>query len=298
MDFRDAARLDTSRVSDVRGRGGFGGGRGAAIGGGGLGIVGLLVALLLGVNPADLGGGGGGTDALGGGSWGETGTATTQELGAQCQTGADADRDETCRFVAVENSLTEYWTSAVPGLEPPSTQLFDQGVDTACGQASSAVGPFYCPADQGIYLDPGFFDELQARYGARGGDFAQAYVLAHEYGHHVQNLTGANERAQQLGSQGEQSGSVRLELQADCYAGVWAADASRSGFITFDDTDIGEGLSAAAAVGDDRIQERSAGRVDPESWTHGSAEQRQTWFRTGLSSGDPDACDTFGVPVV
>ncbi len=298
MDFRDAARLDTSRVSDVRGRGGFGGGRGAAIGGGGLGLVGVLVALLLGVNPADLTGGGGGADSLGAGSYGGSGLASTQELAAQCQTGADADRDETCRFVAIENSLTDYWTRTLDGLQPPTTQLFDQGVDTACGQASSAVGPFYCPADQGIYLDPGFFADLQSRYGAQGGDFAQAYVLAHEYGHHVQHLTGENDRAQQLGSQGEQSGSVRLELQADCYAGVWAADAQRSGFITFDETDVVEGLSAAAAVGDDRIQERSAGRVDPESWTHGSAEQRQTWFRTGLRTGDPNACDTFSVPEV
>jgi hypothetical protein len=323
MDFDDDARLDTSRVSDVRGRGGFGRGgfggggfggggfggggfggggrgrgRGAALGGGGLGVVGLLVALLLGVSPADLTGGGGGTAGVGAGSYGGSGLATTQELAGQCRTGADADRDETCRFVAIENSLTDYWTRTLDGLQPPTTQLFDQGVETACGQASSAVGPFYCPADQGIYLDPGFFDDLQTRYGARGGDFAQAYVLAHEYGHHVQNLTGDDERAQQLGSQGEQSGSVRLELQADCYAGVWAADAQRSGFITFDETDVVEGLSAAAAVGDDRIQERSAGRVDPESWTHGSAEQRQRWFRTGLSSADPGACDTFSVPEV
>ncbi len=321
MDFDDDARLDTSRVSDLRGGGGFGGGgfggggfgrggfgrggfgrggvgrgRGAAIGGGGLGIVGLLVALVLGVSPADLSGGG--TDSLGGGAYGGSGLASTQDLAAECQTGADADASETCRFVALENSLSEYWTTTVQGLQPPRTSLFQQGVSTGCGQASSAVGPFYCPADQGIYLDPGFFDELQSRYGAQGGDFAQAYVLAHEYGHHVQHVTGDSERAQQLGSQGEQSGSVRLELQADCYAGVWAAYASSSGFITFDDTDVVEGLSAAAAVGDDRIQERSAGRVDPESWTHGSAEQRQTWFRTGLDAGDPRACDTLSVPTV
>ena len=301
MDFDDAARLDTSRVSDVRGRGGFGGGRGAAIGGGGLGIVGLLVALVLGINPADLGGG---TDSLDGSGGVAGGTATTQELAARCQTGADADRDETCRFVALENSLSDYWTGAVQGLRPPRTTLFGQGVGTGCGQASSAVGPFYCPADQGIYLDPGFFDELQIRYGAQGGDFAQAYVLAHEYGHHVQNVTGTNDRISRLESQGrleaqgEQSGSVRLELQADCYAGVWAANAADSGLIAFDDTDVSEGLSAAAAVGDDRIQERSAGRVDPESWTHGSAEQRQRWFRTGLRTGDPNDCDTFGVPAV
>ena len=322
MDFDDDARLDTSRVSDVRGRGGWGGGgrgggfgggfgggygggygrgrgRGMAVGGGGLGLVGLLVALLLGVNPGDLGGGGGtAPDPLGAGPYGDTGVASTTELASRCRTGADADRDATCRIVALDNSLTDYWSRAVRGFRPATTQIFGQATSTGCGNATSAVGPFYCPADEGIYLDPGFFDELQTTYGAQGGDFAVAYVLAHEYGHHVQHLTGANDEAARLGQQGEQSGSVRLELQADCYAGAWAANASRDGFITFDDRDVDEGLSAAAAVGDDRIQERSAGRVDPESWTHGSAEQRQRWFRTGLRSGDPADCNTFDVPTV
>ena len=296
MDFDDDAALDTSRVSDVRGSGGFGGGRGAAIGGGGLGLVGLVLALLLGFNPADLGGSGS-PDALGPDPSSDSALTSTQDLRSRCRTGADADRDETCRFVAVENSLQDYWSATVRGFRPPRTQLFARATSTGCGQASSAVGPFYCPADEHIYLDPGFFDELTTRYGAQGGDFAQAYVLAHEYGHHIQTLTGANDRADRLGAQGEQSGSVRLELQADCYAGVWAAHAARSGFLTFADTDVAEGLSAAAAVGDDRIQERSAGRVDPESWTHGSAEQRQRWFRTGLR-GAPAACDTFGVRAV
>ena len=300
MDFDDDARLDTSRVSDLRGSGVFGGGRGVAVGGGGLGLVGLVIALLLGISPADLTGSGAdrlGPDPYAGQDAGPA-IATTQDRAERCQVGADADRDETCRFVAIENSLEDYWSGALRGYRSPTTALFAQAVDTGCGRASSAVGPFYCPADGGIYLDPGFFDELQARYGAQGGDFAQAYVLAHEYGHHIQNLTGANERAQQLGSQGEQSGSVRLELQADCYAGVWAANAAATGFLTFDETDVVEGLSAAAAVGDDRIQERSAGRVDPESWTHGSAEQRQEWFTTGLETGDPAECDTFSVPTV
>jgi predicted metalloprotease len=294
MDFDDAARLDTSRVSDVRGRGG---GRGLAIGGGGLGIVGLLLALLLGVDPGDLTGGGGAT----GGDELSTrpGAVSTADLADRCRTGADADRDETCRVVALDNSLEDYWSSAVQGFRPARTQIFGQSTTTRCGAATSAVGPFYCPPDEGIYLDLGFFDALQTTYGAQGGDFAQAYVLAHEYGHHIQTLTGQSEASRRLPDQtGPQGASTRLELQADCYAGVWAANAARSGFVVFDDTDIDEGLSAAAAVGDDRIQQTSAGRVDPESWTHGSAEQRQRWFRTGLRSGDPNDCDTFGVPQV
>jgi predicted metalloprotease len=294
MDFDDAARLDTSRVTDARGRGG---GRGMAIGGGGLGIVGLIIAALLGVSPGDLTGGGG--DSLGSDAYANGSTVSTSDLSERCRTGADADRDADCRVVAIDNSLTDYWSTAVRGFRPASTQIFSGGTSTGCGQASSAVGPFYCPPDEGIFLDLGFFEELRTTYGAKGGDFAQAYVLAHEYGHHVQNLTGQSEQVQRSGDrEGPQSGSVRLELQADCYAGVWAANAASSGFVTFDDTDISEGLSAASAVGDDRIQEKSAGRVDPESWTHGSAAQRQKWFTTGLRSGKPASCDTFAVPKV
>ena len=282
MDFKDSARLDTSSVSKGGGRG-----RGAALGGGGLGIVGVIIALVLGVNPADLAG-------VGGSAAPQDSVQSTSDLQQRCQTGADADRDEDCRIVALDNSLKEYWSTAVRGFQPATTQIFTGSTTTGCGQASSAIGPFYCPPDQGIFLDLGFFDELRTTYGAKGGDFAQAYVLAHEYGHHIQNLTGQSERSRQMRDQtGPQGASTRLELQADCYAGAWAANAQKSGFVTFDDTDIAEGLSAAAAVGDDRIQEKSAGRVDPESWTHGSAEQRQKWFRTGLSAGKPSACDTF-----
>ena len=285
MDFDDDARLDTSRVSDVRGRRG-GGGRGLAVGGGGLGILGLLVALVLGVNPADLLGGG--SDTLG------SDTSGSSDLRQRCTSGADADRDLDCRVAGIENSLVKYWSGQVRDFQPASIQIFGGATTTGCGQASAAVGPFYCPPDRGIYLDLGFFDELRTTYGAKGGDFAQAYVLAHEYGHHVQTLTGQSERSRALPAQtGPQGASTRLELQADCYAGAWAANAERLGVITFDDTDVDEGLSAAAAVGDDRIQTKTAGRVDPESWTHGSAEQRQRWFRTGLSTGDPARCDTF-----
>jgi predicted metalloprotease len=291
VDFDDRARLDTSRVRDMRGRRG-GGGRGVALGGGGLGIVGLLIALALGVDPSQLTGGGAGPAPA-------DDRVAVEELADRCQTGADADRDAACRIVALDNSLAGYWSTALRGFRPATTEIFTGATRTGCGSATSAVGPFYCPPDEGIYLDLGFFDELETTYGARGGDFAVAYVLAHEYGHHVQTLTGQSERSRQLPEQrGPQGASTRLELQADCYAGAWAANAQRDGFLTFDDTDVTEGLSAAAAVGDDRIQEASQGRVEPESWSHGSAEQRQRWFTTGLRAGDPGACDTFAVPSV
>ena len=171
--------------------------------------------------------------------------------------------------------------------------FFEGGVSTRCGNASSAVGPFYCPPDRQVYIDLGFFDELQSRFGASGGALAQAYVIAHEYGHHVQNLTGVLQKAdnRDVGPQGD---AVRVELQADCYAGIWVANAVRGGLIEeITRRDIQDALSAAAAVGDDRIQERAQGRVTPENWTHGSSEQRQSWFARGREGGTPNSCDTF-----
>ena len=292
MDFDDDARLDTGQIQDRRGSGGFSGGRlpggmgGKAIGGGG--IVGVLViaAVIL------LGQLGGDPLALGSGA-GSGGNGDNAALSSSCQTGADADQNGDCRIVAVVNSVQSYWEGAVEGYDPAQTVFFTGQVSTACGQASSAVGPFYCPADQMVYIDLGFYDELRTQFGAQGGPFAEAYVIAHEYGHHVQHLLGDDA---QVGDdrEGATSGGVRLELQADCYAGVWAFHAVDTGLIVgLTDADIADGLDAAATIGDDRLQQQAGMQVNPESWSHGSSDQRQRWFLNGYQSGDPNRCDTF-----
>jgi predicted metalloprotease len=276
MKFRPGARLDPGQVQDRRGA------RGLAVGGGAGTLVVIVVLALLGFDV-------GGADSL------PLGTGEpASELTETCRTGSDANQREDCRIVGVVNSVQAYWGEQVRGYREAPTRFFSGSTGTDCGAASSAVGPFYCPADQSIYIDLSFYDQLRSRFGARGGAFAEAYVIAHEYGHHVQHLLGADER---VGGdrQGERSGSVRLELQADCYAGVWAAHAVETGFIEeLTPQDIADGLDAAAAVGDDRIQQSTQGRINPESWTHGSAEQRVEWFTRGQQSGDPSVCDTFG----
>jgi predicted metalloprotease len=287
MRFRKGARLDTGQIQDRRGARG---GRGLAVGGGAGTILIVVVLALLGV---DVTGGGGGTGPLSIGT--ETGSdAPSTELSSACRTGDDANQREDCRIVGVVNSVQAYWGEQIQGYREAPTRFFSGQTSTAgCGAASSAVGPFYCPGDQTVYIDLSFYRELSSQFGARGGPFAEAYVIAHEYGHHVQHLLGTDDR---VGNdrQGETSGSVRLELQADCYAGVWAAHAVDTGFIEeLPADDIADGLDAAAAVGDDRIQKRATGRVDPDSWTHGSAASRQKWFDTGYRGGDPRRCDTF-----
>jgi predicted metalloprotease len=300
MDFNEDAQLDTSQISDQRsGGGGMGGFGGIAVGGGGLGIVGLLVVLLFNV----LGGGGSGSGnlngILNGGGSGAVG-ADNAELRDKCKTGGDANKDDTCANVGFVNSVQRFWTDyfAASGQRytPAKTVFFRGQTSTACGQASTEVGPFYCPADKYVYIDLGFYDDLRNQLGAKGGRFAEAYVLAHEYGHHVQDLLGTIAKVDAAGDrQGATSQSVRLELQADCFAGVWAHGAAGPGKLinTITRQDIADGLDAASAVGDDRIQQASQGRVNPESWTHGSSAQRQKWFTAGYRGGRIDSCDTF-----
>jgi predicted metalloprotease len=284
MKFRPGARLDTGQVQDRRG---MGGGRGIAVGGGAGTIIVVLVLALLGVNVT-----GGGTDPVSLGT-DTSSSAPSSDLSSTCKTGSDANQREDCRIVGVVNSVQKYWSDNIRDYREAPTRFFTGQTSTGCGAATSDVGPFYCPGDQTVYIDLGFYQELRSRFGARGGPFAEAYVIAHEYGHHVQHLLGTDRR---VGKErvGATSGSVRLELQADCYAGVWAAHAVDTGYIEdLTSADIADGLDAAAAVGDDRIQKQATGRVDPESWTHGSSAERQKWFDTGYKSGAVNRCDTF-----
>ncbi|MFC5176903.1 neutral zinc metallopeptidase [Nocardioides taihuensis] len=312
MRFNPKARLDTSRVSD-RGRGGGGGG---GFGGGGMqipiptgtkaggGIGAVIVVILLIVLTQCVGDSTGGftlpDDSL------DASRVSSDDTGRydSCRTGEDANNDPDCARVAVENSLTSYWSQALRQQGEsfhPEQQLvtFTGSVSTACGAATADVGPFYCPADEVIYLDTTFFPEvLQQGLGGPSGDFVEPYVLAHEYGHHIQNLLGTMGRVRT--QQGPTSDAVRLELQADCYAGIWAGKATTTTdelgeplLVDITEDDMAQAVAAAKSVGDDRIQQQSGQQVNPEGWTHGSAEQRQRWFLTGVQQGTLEACDTF-----
>ncbi|HEY7722818.1 MAG TPA: neutral zinc metallopeptidase [Pedococcus sp.] len=302
MSFNEDVQLDTSQVES----GGRGGGPGGMVVGGGLGgIILLVIALIFGINPGDLPGTG--TDPGGSGQV-EAGGEQSGDAFPECKTGADANRNVECRVIGTVNSVQAYWASELPryGKEypPATTVLYKGATQSGCGTASNQVGPFYCPLDQKIYIDADFFSVLESQFGADDGALAQEYVVAHEYGHHLQNVLGLLDRAQQ-DPQGPESGGVRVELMADCLAGVWAHHAAttkdksgRTFLKPLTRADIQSALSAAAAVGDDRIQEKTQGRVSPESWTHGSAEARQQWFLTGYQRGDLNACDTFAVDSV
>jgi predicted metalloprotease len=270
----------SGNIEDRRGLG--------AVGVGGLGAGGVVLALIgyfvFGIDPST-------TLSVVNGAGGQA----AQQEGVR---GAPAD--EAGRFVdVVSTSVDDVWTAIFrqqgQTYRPPAgVVLYDQATGTGCGLGQSAMGPFYCPSDQKVYLDLSFWNELATKFGAQG-EAARAYVIAHEIGHHVQNLTGAAEQAQRMGARGAESGSVRLELQADCYAGVWVAHAPEvsGGQVALDPKDVEDGVTAAAAVGDDTLQRKSQGRVAPDSFTHGSSEQRMRWFRTGVTTGDPAACDTF-----
>jgi len=281
--YNEQASLDPSQMGS---RGG--GNRGKVAIGGGAGLLIAIVALLFGINPGDI---------LGGQTADPGSTGGEATPFAQCTRGSDINANRDCRFVAYTNSIQDYWNEAVNGYQVIKVDTFTGQVSTACGTASSAVGPFYCPGDTSVYLDLGFFDQLTGELGAQGGDAAEAYVLAHEFGHHVQNLVGTMARVQG-GSQGTgpKSAQVRLELQADCYAGVWfrhATEDPNSPITEVSTDDLNRAVDAAAAVGDDRIQKKMQGQVSPETWTHGSAANRQKWLGQGFETGDPNKCDTF-----
>lgn len=283
MRWREGRR--SQNVEDLRGRGGgMGGGGGFKLGIGALVL--MAAAYFLGVDPR----------LVMGALEATQGSSALQSAPVETSQPADDAGD----FLTVVLADTEdVWTSifqaAGERYQPPLLRLYDRDHQIACGLATPSAGPFYCPADQRIYIDPRFFSELAQRFGA-AGDFAQAYVLAHEVGHHVQLLIGVNEQvrsAQARASQAQQNAlQVRMELQADCFAGIWAHHAERARSV-LESGDLEEALGAASAVGDDMIQQRTQGRVVPESFTHGSAAQRQRWFRRGFEAGDAGACDTF-----
>jgi predicted metalloprotease len=293
MRFRKDATLDPSQVEDRRGRGGVSlPGGGIAVGGGGLGLLGLAIYLAIALLSSS-----GGLGPLQNLDDQSIGAQPPSAIRAECRSGEAANTRADCRIVGEVNSIQAYWADQFQRTgrryAGATTVFFTGSTDTGCGVATSDVGPFYCPIDKHVYIDLGFFDDLRDQFGATGGPFAEAYVLAHEYGHHVQDLLGRLQGGS--GEAGAQGSSVRTELQADCFAGVWANHAAQTGFLTeVTEGDIADGLDAAAAVGDDRIQARTQGQVNPETWTHGAASQRQHWFTVGYQSGKPAACDTSG----
>jgi predicted metalloprotease len=299
MELNENAEIDTSQIEDRRGSGGGGGGlAGLPIPGGPVGIIITLVVLVL-------GGGGYGLSQLGGNDSGSADNGTLQQ---ECgQQNADRLKNLDCRNNLYVNAIQDYWRDALPQnfkkvYQPAKTVFFEQQTNTGCGAADAGVGPFYCPADDKVYIDLTFYRVLADQLGAPG-EFAQPYVLAHEYGHHVQDLLGteAQMRRQQQRDPGNANElSVRLELQADCYAGSWAKHATETDtssgkkiFKSLTQADIQQGLDTARQIGDDTLQQRGGGRINPKEFTHGTSEQRVNWFKKGFGTGDPKQCDTF-----
>ncbi len=269
----------------------------AAVGGGavGLGAIVVLVVSLLSGGDLDLSG------LLGGGTGSEPSTSTGDDSLDQCQTGADANADVECRMAGAQLALDAYWTDHVDGYVAPTLTIVDGSTSTQCGTASNAVGPFYCPPDQGVYLDPTFFQLMQEQFGASAGNLAQLYIVGHEWGHHIQNITGVMDDHPNNGT-GPGSNGVRTELQADCYAGAWIGDyteqtdSSGNRYLEpVTEAELNDALNAALVVGDDHIQEMS-GFSNPESFTHGSSANRKYWFANGYQNGLV-VCDTFAASV-
>ena len=285
MQFDDQ-NVDVSGVDDRRGMGG-----GAmALGGGGLGVVGIIIFLL--INAL---GGGGSTGGIPGVTGVQSGGGTSEssaQLKARCNSSGAIDRYDDCYLIKVFGEINEVWDTQIQGYRAPRLAFFEGSTQTGCGNATSSVGPFYCPPDEEIFIDLGFLAELQQRFGAQGR-YAQAYVVAHEAGHHLQTLFGTEAKVRQqmqADPRRQNALSVQLELQADCFAGAWAALANRNGNVRIGRGEVDEALRAAAAVGDDRIQQATQGRVDPESFTHGSAAQRKAAFQRGYDGASVRAC--------
>jgi len=302
MSFNDNVTLDTSQVRS----GGGGGAPGGMVVGGGIGgIIMLILALIFGINPGDVTGGGTTTEQ----DQVQAGGEQSNEVFAKCKTGADANANTECRVIGTVNSVQAFWSGELPRYgkewQDTKTVLYSGATQSACGTASNQVGPFYCPLDKSVYIDADFFQVLEQQFGSSAGPLAQEYVVAHEYGHALQDQLGLLDRAQQ-DPQGPESGAVRIELMADCLGGVWAnhattvedEDTGQPYLKPLTEQDIKDALSAASAVGDDSIQEKTQGRVTPENWTHGSSAARQRWFLQGFKTGDLNRCDTFAVDSV
>ena len=291
MPFNEKKQLDTSQVQDHRGRSTT---RNVAVGGGGLGILALIFYLLFGVTPADLNGIYPYIQQPQYNNYGETTTIETE-----CLTGADANQRQDCRLVGYVNSIQTFWTDEFQnmGREYKTTQtvLFSGSTQGACGFASGATGPFYCPSDQLIYIDLSFFDIMHSNFGTQGGPLEEAYVLAHEYGHHVQNLFGVLDTYGRIQDTGPDSQIVFTELQADCLAGIWFNHATETGYISyFTEEELSQALDAAVSVGDDMIQKQTQGYIMPDAWTHGSSQQRVNALIDGMKSGDVETCNSPG----
>ncbi len=291
MPFNEKKQLDTSQVQDRRGSSTT---RSVAMGGGGLGILALIIYLIFGGNPSDLTG----IDPYAQQdqtiNYGET---TTIE--SECLTGADANERQDCRVVGFVNSVQAFWEEEFPNFgrvyQPNQTVLFSGSTQGACGFASSASGPFYCPADQMVYLDLSFFDLMHDNFGTEGGPLEEAYVIAHEYGHHVQNLFGILNTSGRIQDTGPDSEIVFTELQADCLAGIWFNHATETGYISyFTEEELSQALDAAMAIGDDIIQKQTQGYIVPDAWTHGSSQQRVNALLDGMTSGEVETCNTPG----